>query len=1324
MKLSRKVLPYCLTAVFLLLSINTHSAVSYVTSIDDSGTSSSGASLTVPSSVQEGDILIAHIVIGLGGTSNFTVPSGWNLIGALEQSNDVQQSLYYKLATVGEAGNTYTWGFSRIGIILGRPYVIGMSIFRGVDNTSPIADKSSWADEVPNNRKIDAPSVTTINANSYLFAAYAVDSGSDNFTPPSSMTERYDLAETSFFNIYGGITVMSATESFSAIGSTGDREARVENKYTNGIAQLVALNADVIPPEINDVITSCDNLSTLSIQFSEPLDETTAKNINNYSLVSAGLNSIAITQASVASNTVTLTLANDMSDLTPYTITVNNVEDFAGNKIISNSSSSLMLSCEVNCVTEDFSSSSLPSTWSVGNSSGTFGDPSIVDGRLQLTDSSQNVSTLATLLKKFPGADNRIEIEFNYYSYGGNFGADGIAVIFSDASVTPVAGGYGGSLGYAQRHTNPGFYKGWLGVGIDEFGNFSSASDGNKEGGPGKIQNAVAIRGSGSGTTGYPYLDGTSSLNPGVDDDYSLEPSPGHQYKIVIDHTSGGGVAKASVFRDTGSGYEEIIPEFNVFEKNPAQDDVPADWLLSFTGSTGSARNFHEIDNFKVCAAQPIENIVEGDGVDHYEISHSSPGLTCEGSKITITAHDANNDPTYVIDDTDIAITTTPSVNAIINSPVTMPAGSSSISVYLQQTTPLADINIDVIDENGITDNDGSSEDPHISFLDTAFRFYADGSNVDANPINTQISGKPTYESPLSQSLSLRAIRTNTDTGACEAGIAGSQTVSFAYTCIDPNNCSTAKLSVSADETKSISGTNNGSGLTYTDLDMVFDANGSAPFNFTFPDAGKIKLYANLNVPENVVGARPDPAFTLTGSSNEFVVRPFAFDLGLTGDYEATDSNGTKFVGAGTFFPMTIRAVNWEASDDIDNDGFVDDGKDVSDNSTTINFGQEISSPQALSITHTLKLPVGGNDGNLTSTEVNTSASEGFFTTGMTDGDPLVNVSWDEVGIIDLDVSLENYLSASGANVTGIKTNVGRFYPASFSLISSFLTNSCTPASGDSFSYMDQPSINISYVLRALNATGSITSNYDGSFAKATLSMVAENNNEGTDFSARLIGFDPTNWGNGDYIYSDTGSFNRLVSGTPNVLDGPYQDLKIGIQLADNDGDVSALTGLNMRADTSSDCGIVGDCEAIALADDLDVRFGKLKLNNVFGPETSDLDMTVQTEYFDGTRFVVNTDDSCTVLTLSNVGGDNEIFPASPPLTSNIISGEGTIRFDAAGLGNQGSSKYQQDTNSYLPWLNTENDNDGDYGDNPFGTVTFGQFRGNDRRLYWREIVR
>lgn len=1338
MKFKWKVFPYFLLAVCLLLSINSHGAVSYETSIADSGTSSNGASLTVPASVQEGDVLVAHVSIGLGGTSNFTEPSGWNLIDAIKQSGGVQQSLYYKVATAGEAGTTYTWGFSGIPLFIfntARPYVLGMSVFKGVDNNNPIADDSSWTGSVPNNRKIVAPSVTTINVDSYLYSAYAVDSGRQSFTPPNTMTEHYDLAaiSSSFFTEYG-VTAMSATESFAGIGSSGGREARVANRNSNGIAQLVSLNADVVPPEINEIITSCNDVSTLSIEFSELLDVSTAEDISNYSLVSAGLNSIAITQASLAANIVTLTLANDMSDLTPYTITVNNVEGISGNEIISNTSRSLMLSCGINCVTEDFNTSSLSGTWSVGNSGGTFGDPRIEGNHLRLTDNSANVATLATLLKRFAGADNRIEIEFDYFAYGGG-GADGIAVIFSDASVSPASGASGGALGYAQKYT-VGFAGGWLGIGIDEFGNFSEPLDGNKVGGPGRQQQSVAIRGSGSGMNGYPYLAGTfqNDLNPGVDDSSSTSPSPGHRYKVVIDHTSGGRAAYASVFRDAGAGYEEIIPEFNVFDSYDvsgnytAQADVPADWLLSFTGSTGGATNFHEIDNLKVCAAQPIENIVEN-GVDHSDISHSSPGVTCEGSKVTITAVDVNSDPIVVSSDTSVSITTNPAVDGIINSPVIIPAGDSSFSVYLQQTTELADIDIDVLDENGMTDNEGSLEDPRISFLDTAFRFYADGSNTDTNPIHTQISGKPTNALPLGQSLSLRAIRTNTDTGACEAGLAGSQTVSFAYTCIDPNTCSSAQLLVSADETKSLTGTDSGGGLTYTDLDMIFDASGSAPFQFTFPDAGKIQLYANLDVAESL----PDPAFTLTGSSNEFVVRPFAFDLGLTGNYEASDSNGSQFVSAGSSFPMTIRAVNWQASDDSDNDGFVDDGGDVSDNSTTINFGQEITGAQALAITHTLRLPAGGSDGNLTSTEVHTSASAGFFTLGVTDSDPAVNVSWDEVGIIDINANLDDYLSTLGANITGVQANIGRFYPARFALISSSLTNSCS-----GYSYMGQPGINISYSIEAHNVAGNKTQNYDGSFAKATVSMVAENNNEGTNYQSRLSDFNSTNWNQGSYVYSDDGVFDRLISSTASgTLDGPYKNLQVGIQLDDNDGSVSALTGLNMRAGTISDCGTAGNCNALALEDSLDVRFGQLKLNNVFGPETSPLDMVVQTEYYDGTSFVLNTDDSCTVLfgsapeltAVTNSYSDNlDAGETAPTLISNITSGLGVIQFSAAGVGNQGSVTYLYDTITYLPWLNTENDDDANdaasYADNPFGKITFGQFRGNDRRLYWREIVR
>ena len=58
----------------------------------------------------------------------------------------------------------------------------------------------------------------------------------------------------------------------------------------------------------------------------------------------------------------------------------------------------------------------------------------------------------------------------------------------------------------ALNENEPGFAGGWLGVGIDEYGNFSrEGGQGNR---PGRRRQSVAIRGSGVDETGYRYLAG------------------------------------------------------------------------------------------------------------------------------------------------------------------------------------------------------------------------------------------------------------------------------------------------------------------------------------------------------------------------------------------------------------------------------------------------------------------------------------------------------------------------------------------------------------------------------------------------------------------------------------------------------------------------------------------------------------------------------------------------------------------------------------------------------------------------------------------------
>jgi MSHA biogenesis protein MshQ len=242
--------------------------------------------------------------------------------------------------------------------------------------------------------------------------------------------------------------------------------------------------------------------------------------------------------------------------------------------------------------------------------------------------------------------------------------------------------------------------------------------------------------------------------------------------------------------------------------------------------------------------------------------------------------------------------------------------------------------------------------------------------------------------------------------------------------------------------------------------------------------------------------------------------------------------------------------------------------------------------------------------------------------------------------------------------------------------------------------------------------------------------MVAENNNDGGSYQARLLGYTSTNWVDGEYIFVDTGLFSRASN-----VDGPFRTLQVGILLSDNDDNDSNIAGLDMRSDTNTDCNAIGDCNAVWLGKNLDLRFGQLTLNNVFGPETFSLDMAVQTEYYDGKNFVLSTDDNCTSLSITNPPlsplplswtGNLAAGDTMPSLVTNIGAGEGEIRFSAAGLGNEGSVIFEYDTSTptNLSWLNTENDGDSQYDDNPFAKITFGQFRGNDRMLYWREIVR
>lgn len=113
-------------------------------------------------------------------------------------------------------------------------------------------------------------------------------------------------------------------------------------------------------------------------------------------------------------------------------------------------------------------------------------------GALRLTP-ALNSQTGAILSNFTFPLSQGLQVTFTTYTYGGNSGgtasngADGIAFFMTDGSfaVPKIAGGQGGSLGYSCSNSNAqfeGIPNAYLGLGIDEYGNYLNSGDNTSSG--------------------------------------------------------------------------------------------------------------------------------------------------------------------------------------------------------------------------------------------------------------------------------------------------------------------------------------------------------------------------------------------------------------------------------------------------------------------------------------------------------------------------------------------------------------------------------------------------------------------------------------------------------------------------------------------------------------------------------------------------------------------------------------------------------------------------------------------------------------------------
>ncbi len=861
----------------------------------------------------------------------------------------------------------------------------------------------------------------------------------------------------------------------------------------------------------------------------------------------------------------------------------------------------------LSCFSDDFSASTLGSDWVVAQRNGS-NLPSLQNGRLRLTQNTTNQATSATFQRLFPGASNLVTIEFDQYAYktSGSSGADGMAVVLSDATITPQPGAFGGPLGYGFKTGISGFAGGWMGVGIDEYGNYAN------EGGsynPGSRPQAVSIRGSGasSGTSGYRYLAGTASnLSPAVDS--GTNGNRPHRYRITIDSRTAGS-SLASVERNTGLGYTMLVGPINMVNQTE-QAAVPANFLLSLTGSTGSVTNYHELDNVRICA---LKSNPVGTQIDHFEFDHSGQALTCNPETLTIRAC-ANASCSQLFTDPVSAILT-PLKNGsngwIAGSQVSYNGNTATVNFSGGTTTLQLRNNLATAITVGVSGSTPSTKPLSttlcragsgalsaaactLSFADSGFVF---------NVLDTD-ANKP-------QDVVISAVKKDDVTKLCVPGFASvSKPVSVWGSYVTPNaNAFGSQVTIDGNSVSTYAA--NVASPAGTVINLNFDSQGKATLKkVNYPDAGQMRLNARHD------GSGDTAGLVMTGS-DLFVSRPAGLCITPTqGTCAAGDASCPVFKKTGEAFQLNIKGVAWQADDD----------KDLcSGNLATPNFALA-----NIALGSELVAPKPGVEAVVGKQNYDHAIAAGSINT--------MTQSLNEVGVFRMTATPPT-LGYFGYTIPAASSvPVGRFVPWDFNLMSSDVVPACEDMTAPErdFTYMSQP-FGIELEVVARNMAGGQTQNYTGLFAKGGAYITTANNKDGNSLSSRLRSLQPLPWLNGRAAFTGISEFVRLSDTQP---DGPYKSLLFGLYMRDNDGDNSLIASPNFNDAVMGDCSGSG-CNARLLDSvPMQVYFGRLLASTRQGVASAPLALPLQVQYFEGGGWKINQADVCTQLSLANEGFD------------------------------------------------------------------------------------
>ncbi|HET7014345.1 MAG TPA: putative Ig domain-containing protein, partial [Streptosporangiaceae bacterium] len=283
-----------------------------------------------------------------------------------------------------------------------------------------------------------------------------------------------------------------------------------------------------------------------------------------------------------------------------------------------------------------------------------------------------------------------LDATFNTFQYGTATpaGADGIGFVLaatdpSNPAIPATTGPTGGSLGYSAFGSSSGLPNGYLGVGLDVFGNFSNKSfEGSGCTNPANISKAmpgqVVIRGPGNGLVGYcPVQSSAATANSAaLTLRANTRTASTVPVEVVINPTASSLTTASGLSVPAGDYDVTFTPiggtQTNLINALPTvpsglypsswvnSSNIPKQLVFGWVGSTGAVLDYHELNNAVVTSLAPVPKLAIS------QTSYAAATLSA-GSPITYVINGSSSGPTE---------------NQPVTITETVPSGALPVSAY------------------------------------------------------------------------------------------------------------------------------------------------------------------------------------------------------------------------------------------------------------------------------------------------------------------------------------------------------------------------------------------------------------------------------------------------------------------------------------------------------------------------------------------------------------------------------------------------------------------------------------------------------------------